>query len=99
MLGVQGLQLQKMGDGGCSGGGTFAIPNDSDTIVVSHSDDELGHAMMSSNHFVMGHSSHKLKITVSDCSLGVGESDWGILCPLFARLMPWIRAIMGPFWH
>ena len=73
--GVQGFQLQKMGSWACSGCGTFAIPDDSDTIVVSHSEGELGCTMMSSNHVVMGHCSHKLKVTVRYGPLGVGESE------------------------
>ena len=71
MPGVQGLQLQKMGSWACSGGGTFVIPDNGGIVVVSHSDGELCYATLSSNHIVMCHSSHELKITVRDCSLGL----------------------------
>ena len=51
------------------------IPDDDGTIVMSCSKGELVYTMMSSNHIVVGYCSHKLKVTVSDGSLGVGESE------------------------
>ena len=75
MPGVLGLQSQKIGSWASGGGGTFAIPDDSGIVVVSGPDGELHYAMLSSNHVVMCYSSHELKITVCDCSLGVSESD------------------------
>ena len=47
VLGMQGLQLQKMGSWACGGCVTFAIPDDSGIIVVSHSKGELSYTMMS----------------------------------------------------
>ena len=88
VLGMQGLQSQKMDSWACSGSGTFVIPDDSGRIVVSRSKGELGHTMMSGNHFLMGHCSNELKVTVSDGPLEIGESEWGILCQLFVRLTP-----------
>ena len=73
VLGMQGLQLQKIGSWACSGCGTFAIPDDCSIIVMSHSKGEFGHTMMSSNHVMMGCCSHKLKVTVSDGPFGIGE--------------------------
>ena len=73
VLGMQGLQSQKVGSRACSGCGTFAIPDDSGTIVMSRSKGELGYAMMSSNQVVMGYCSHKLKVTVGDGPFGIGE--------------------------
>ena len=71
--GMQGLQSQKIGSWACSGCGTFVIPDDSGVIVVSCSEGELGYAMMSSNHIVMGYCSHKLKVTISDGPFGIGD--------------------------
>ena len=73
--GKQGLQLQRIGSWACSGCGKFVIPDDGGIIVVSRSEGELGYTMMSSNHIVMGYCFHKLKVTVSDGPLGVGESE------------------------
>ena len=95
MMGVQGLQLQKICGRACSGGGTFPIPDNSGAIVMSHSNGELHYPVSCSNHLVMCCSSHELKVTVSDCALWSGESDEGILYPLFAWVMPQVGVIVG----
>ena len=98
MTGVQELQLQKIGSRACGQGGTFAIPDDGSAVVVSCSNGELHCAVLCSNHIVMCHCSHELKVTVGDHSLGVGESDQGVLCPLFVRLTPQTGATVGSLW-
>ena len=99
MLSVQGLQSQKMCSRAPRRGGTFPIPDDSDIIVVSRVNGELRYSVSCSNHVVMCHGSHDLKVTVSDCALWVGESDGGILCPLFVWVTPQVGVIVGPLWH
>ena len=74
------------------------IPDDGGTVVVSHSNGELRHTEMCSNHIVMCYSSHEFKITVCDCPLWVGEGDQGGLYPLIIGLMPPIRAIVRLVW-
>ena len=90
--------MQKMCSRAHNRSRTFAIPDDGGAVVVSRSNGELHCTMVCGNHVVMRHNSHELKITVRDCSLWVGEGDQDILHPLFAGLMPQIRATVGLVW-
>ena len=90
VTGVQGLQLRRM----CS----RACTDDIGTAVMSHSNGELHCAVMCGNHVVMCRGSHQLEVTAHDCFLWVGESDQGVLCPLFVGLMPKMRTTVGFVW-
>ena len=91
--------MQKICGRACSRGGTFPVSDDSGIVVVSHTDGELCYPVSSSYHIVMYHSSHELKVTVINHALWVGESDKGVLDPLFVWLTPQVGLVVGTLWH
>ena len=95
---VQGLQLQKVHSRPHGRSGPFPIPCDDSVVVVSSSNGEFRHTMMSCDRVIMCHSSHQFKVTICDGSLRVCESDKGVLCPLFVGLMPEVQLMVRSVW-